>query len=194
MCVSIIHIQTLVHELQSKQFFYKLAYLTLTFDLVTLTLGQLLHLIDINHVCKYHLYLIISQNKFFTKLHMRPWPLTLWPCDLVTLTSHWYQSFVQVSSISNHWFMIYSWNKFFYIIAYLTSTFDLVTLTLGQLQHIIVINYMWKYHKYPVIGSWYIFDSIFCKLAYLTLTFDLVTFTLGQLQHPIYTYHLYKYD
>ena len=36
------------------------AYLTLTFDLVILTLGQLLHLIDIKHVCKYHLYLIIG--------------------------------------------------------------------------------------------------------------------------------------
>ena len=93
-------------------FFYKLAYLTLTFDLVTLTLGQLLHLIDINHMCKYHLYLIIgswyivktrfSQNCIFD--------LDLWPCDLdlrSTLTSHWYQSYVQVSSISNHWFMVY---------------------------------------------------------------------------------------
>ena len=36
------------------------AYLTLTFDLVILTLGQLLHLININHVCNYHLYLIIG--------------------------------------------------------------------------------------------------------------------------------------
>ena len=38
------------------------AHLTLTFDLVTLTLGQLLNLIEINHVCKYHLYLIIGND------------------------------------------------------------------------------------------------------------------------------------
>ena len=113
MCVSIIHIQTLVHELQSKQFFYKLAYLTLTFDLVTLTLGQLLHLIDINHVCKYHLYLIIS-SWYIVKTSFSQnciFDLDLWPCDLdlrSTLTSHWYQSYVQVSSISNLWFMAYS--------------------------------------------------------------------------------------
>ena len=33
--------------------------------------------------------------------------------------------------------MTYSQNNFFYKLAYLTLTFDLVTLTLGQLEHLI---------------------------------------------------------
>ena len=100
------------------EIFYKISFLTLTFDPVTLTLGQLQHLIYINHVCKYHLYLIIgswyivktrfSQNCIFD--------LDLWPCDLdlrSTLKSYWYQSYVWVSSKSIDLFMIYSQNKFF---------------------------------------------------------------------------------
>ena len=75
----------------------------------------------------------------------------------------------------------------------LTLTFDLVTLTWGQLQHLIVINHVCKYHQYPIIGLWYIVDSIFYTLTYMTLTFDLVTLTFGQLQHLIYTYQVFKY-
>ena len=62
MCVSIIHIRSLVHELQSKQVFYELAYLALTLDLVTLSSSQLQHLSDTNHVCKYHSYPIIGSR------------------------------------------------------------------------------------------------------------------------------------
>ena len=54
MCVSIIHIESLVNDIESKQGFQKLAYLTLIFDLVTWTFGQLQHLININYVCNYH--------------------------------------------------------------------------------------------------------------------------------------------
>ena len=47
MCVNIIKIKSLAQDILSKQyFFYKIAYLTLTFDIVTLTLGQLQHLIN----------------------------------------------------------------------------------------------------------------------------------------------------
>ena len=53
-CISIINIQSPVHDLWPKQFFGRIAYLTLTFDLVTLTFGQLQHLIYINHVCECH--------------------------------------------------------------------------------------------------------------------------------------------
>ena len=37
-------------------FIKKIAYMTWTLDLVTLTLSQLQHLSDTNHVCKYHPY------------------------------------------------------------------------------------------------------------------------------------------
>ena len=102
-------------------YFHKIAYLTLTFDLVTLTFGQHQHLINTYHMYKYHSYPIIgswyivktsfSQNCIFD--------LDLWPCDLdlrSTLTSHWYQSYLQVSSISNHWFMVYSQIHFYKLV------------------------------------------------------------------------------
>ena len=82
-CLSVIDIQSLVHDIKSKQILYKLAYLTLTFDLVILTLGQLQHLNVINHMCKYHQNPIIGwwykvgRNKFSTNLHIWPWPLIL---------------------------------------------------------------------------------------------------------------------
>ena len=44
-------------------------------------------------------------------------------------------------------------NKLFYILAYLTLTFDLVTLTLGQLQYPINIFHAYIYHQYLIIGS-----------------------------------------
>ena len=40
--------------IKSQNIFYQNVYLILTFDLVTLTLGQLHHLIDISYVCKYN--------------------------------------------------------------------------------------------------------------------------------------------
>ena len=99
-------------------FFYKIAYLTLTFDLVTLTFGQHQHLINTYHVYKHHWYPIIgswyivktsfSQNCIFD--------LDLWPCDLdlrSTLTSHWYQPYVGFGWRSNHLLLIYSRNNFF---------------------------------------------------------------------------------
>ena len=52
--ISINPIQSPVHDLQPKQVFPIIAYLTLTFDLVTLTFGQLFCLININLICKYH--------------------------------------------------------------------------------------------------------------------------------------------
>ena len=56
--------------------------------------------------------------------------------------------------------MIYSQNKlFFYKIAYLTSTFDPVTFTLGELQNIVDINHMYKYHQYLSTHSWFINKS-----------------------------------
>ena len=177
MCVSIIHIQTLVHELQSKQFFYKLGYLTLTFDLVTLTLGQLLHLIDINHVCKYHLYLIIG-SWYIVKIRFSQnciFDLDLWPCDLdlrSTLKSYWYQSYVQVSSISGHWFMNYSQNIFFYNLACLTLTFDLVTLTLGELHHHTDIYNMCKWYQYLSI-RWFVINCTSFFLHYCLFDLDL---------------------
>ena len=41
-------------KFQTIFFFYINAYMTLTFDLVTLTFGQLQDLINTNHICKYH--------------------------------------------------------------------------------------------------------------------------------------------
>ena len=40
--------------LTNEQVVYIIAYVTLTFDLVTLTLGQLYRLININYICEYH--------------------------------------------------------------------------------------------------------------------------------------------
>ena len=47
--------------------------------------------------------------------------------------------------------MIYSRNIFFYKIACLTLTFDLVTLTLLQLNYLINVNNMCKYDQDPFI-------------------------------------------
>ena len=58
--------------------------MTLTFDLVTLTSGQLYRLININHMCKYHQDPFISSRvKTKTRiLHKCISDLDLWPCDL----------------------------------------------------------------------------------------------------------------
>ena len=94
------------------KFFYKLAYLTWTFDLVTLILGQLQHLVDINYMFKYHRYPIIGSWYIVETSFLQNciFDLDLWPCDLdlrSTLTSHWYQPYVWFWWRSNHWFMIY---------------------------------------------------------------------------------------
>ena len=125
-----------------------------------------------------------SQTRIFTNLH-----LNLWSCDLdpwSTWKSCLYQSFLQVSStwhpIIRSW-MINSKNNFFTKL-HMTFTFDLVILTFGRLQPLIVINHVSKYDQYPVIGLWYKVEiSFFYKPAYLTLTFNPVTSTMGQLQH-----------
>ena len=92
--------------------------------------------------------------------------LDLWPCDLdlwSTSTSQQYLSCVYASLMCNHWFMTYSQTRFFYKIAYLTLTFDLVTLTLGQLQHLIDINPMYDFDQDPFICSWYIVKTSFLQ-------------------------------
>ena len=68
-------------------------------------------------------------------------------------------------------------------IAYMSLTFDFVTLTLGQLHHLINTYHVYNYHQDLIIGSWYIAETFFYKIACLTLTFDLVILNLGQLKH-----------
>ena len=51
---SFIKIHRYAHELKPKLFFYINDYMTLTLDLVTLTLDQLERLINIDNICKYH--------------------------------------------------------------------------------------------------------------------------------------------
>ena len=75
--------------------------------------------------------------------------------------TYYYQSYVQASSISNHLFMIYSKNKFFYKITYLALTFDLVTLTFCQLQHLNNTYHVYVHHQCAIIGSWYIAKTRF---------------------------------
>ena len=66
---------------------------------------------------------------------------------------------------------------FFYIIAYLTLTFDLVIFTLGQLQHIIDINHLCNYHQYPITASWYIVETSTLQ----TYVFDLYLISYTEL-------------
>ena len=112
--------------------------------------------------------------------------LELWPLDL----DHVYKYHQEP--------IIGSWNivetRFhFYFIACLTFTFDCVTLTMGQLQHLIDINHVWKYYQYPIIGSWHKVTKSFYKLAYLASNFHLVTLTRSQRQHRISINHVFKY-
>ena len=84
-CVSIINFQSFVHDIYLNTFLYTIAFLTFSFDFMTLTLGQIQHLIMvINHICKYNRYQIIDswykvETSVFTNLHIWPWSLTLWP-------------------------------------------------------------------------------------------------------------------
>ena len=149
-------------------------------------------------MCKYHLYLIIgSWYKVKTRFSQNCiFDLDLWPCDLdlrSTLTSHWYQSYVQVSSISNHWFMVYSQISFLQ-----TCMFDLdlwpfdldlwPTSTSQQYLSCVCASSMCN-HWLMIYSQ----NTYFHKIAYLTLAFDLVTLTLGQHQHLINTYHIYQH-
>ena len=56
-----------------------------------------------------------------------------------------------ISLKSNYLFVSYSQKNL--ITAYLTLTFDLVTLTLGQLKRLIIINHKYEYHHDPFISS-----------------------------------------
>ena len=81
----------------------------------------------------------------------------------------------------------------FHLKGYMTFTFDLVTLTLGQFQRPININTLCKYYQDPSIRSWFITERIFDINVNVTLTFDLVTLTLGQLWRLININYINKY-
>ena len=89
--------------------YYKIAYLILTFDLLTLTWGQHRHLIVINHVCKYHQYPTIGLwyivDSIFKHLHIWPWPLTLWPWPLVNFNILFIHT--RCISIINIWSLVH---------------------------------------------------------------------------------------
>ena len=125
---------------------------------MTLTLGKLFRLININHRYKFHQDLI-SRSCFIGKPILSHYcifdiDLDLCPRDLVsTLRSHQYLIYMQVSSRSNHSFMINTKNKFFLNTACLTLTFDLVTLTLCQLFLLININHRYKFHQDMITRS-----------------------------------------
>ena len=136
--------------------------MTLTFDLVTLTLGQLQRLININNICKYHQDQSI-RSWFIGKKHLlrtsvargrRPRDNAINLVKRFDTKYDWPSQ--EVSSRSINTFMSYSQNYFFHINAYMTLTFDLVTLTLGQLQRLININNICKYHQDPSIRPWFI--------------------------------------
>ena len=59
-------------------------------------------------------------------------------------------------------------------------TFDLVTLTIGQLKHLNNLSEMCKQHPKSIDP---LIFQVFYISANLTLIFDLVTLTLGQLKH-----------
>ena len=50
--------------------------------------------------------------------------------------------------------------------AYLTLIFDLVTLTLGQLQYLININPMYNFDQDPIIRSWFLGKNTWCWWTY----------------------------
>ena len=113
------------------------AYVTLTYDLVALTLGQYQHSINTNHMCKSHQGPILPswfqcksspphQRKVCTQV-----PLPLCLGFGLTSTSYPDQSYVKISSSSDHLFTIWSLNRLLNdCIFYLA----LVTFTLPQLQ------------------------------------------------------------
>ena len=124
---------------------------------VTLPFGQLQRLHN-----TIQMYVIWIAETMF--LHKCIFDLDLWPCDLdlrSTPMSHKYLSYVWVWWRSNHPFMIYSLNSHFYTIAYLTLTFDLLTLTLCHLQRFIYMYPMHKFDEDPIIRLWFIAQTFF---------------------------------
>ena len=75
----------------------------------------------------------------------------------------------------------------------MTLTFDLVTLTLGQLQRLININNICKYHQNPSIRWCFINFTRFFFYIIAYLTFDLVTLTFVHLKLFIIINHVCKY-
>ena len=116
---------------------------------------------------------------WFDFLHTYIYDLDLWPCDLdlwSTSTSHLYQSYVWMSSRSNHPFMICRpkhsmlTNTHIRTQVFIESSFGFT----GQDYCLILIICISITNiQSPVHDLWP--KQFFGKIAYLTLTFDLVT-------------------
>ena len=141
------------NDLYPKQNFQINVDLTLTFDLVTLTFSQLEHTIHTSHMSKYHYgWIILSSFRVETNFsHHWRFDLDLWPCDL----DLWSMLTLYISLTTIQWYVrdLYPKLLFFYITAYLTLTFDLVTLTFRQLQRCINMNTLFKADEDPIICS-----------------------------------------
>ena len=119
--------------------------------------------------------MVYNRSKFFTNLHVWPWPLNLWPLP-------WFNFNIPsalircISNIKIQSFVHYICeNSFFYKLAYLTLTFDLVTLTFDNFKnlwvsiiYVSIINIQSFVHDKKS-------KQFFYKIEFLTLTFDLVT-------------------
>ena len=81
-------------------------------------------------------------------------PIWLWPCDRGKCQSLSFQHPITLSCFIAI--------KIFGVIALLTLTFDLVTLTFGQLQHLIYINHMCECHQDLTIRSWFVDQNTRC--------------------------------
>ena len=119
---------------------------------VTFTSSQLKRLININHVLEYRL-VPITHSRFIAEtriFHKCICDLDLEPSDLYiisTLTSHQYQSYVQVSSRSNRPFMIYRLNN-------INIRFRLFRINFGDFVLVSLISYdMIKGGKYVKLSS-----------------------------------------
>ena len=104
------------------------------------------------------------------------------------------QPYAWVYLQSNRLFLTYSLNRYFYITACLTLTFDLVTLTSCHLQRCMNMNTMYKSGEDPIIRFWFIAQTVFHIIANLTLIIDLVTLNLCHLQCCINVNPMYKFD
>ena len=156
----------------------------LTIDLVTMTLSQLQHHINTNHVYKYHQYPIMVYDIEIKQAILKTCIFDL-TFDLVTLGVNFLIPLICIMCISiiNIQSLVHDIKSKQVLITKLHIWSWPLTLTLGQLQHLIDSNHICKCHWYSIIGSWYIVETTYLQIAYLTLTFDLVTLTLGQLQH-----------
>ena len=83
--------------------------------------------------------------------------------------------------------------KVFLIIARLTLTFDLLTLTLCQPNLFIDINHTSEFHSDRISRLCFIDESFFHITDNMTLTFDPVTLTLCQLNVLICINHMCQY-